>query len=985
MKMSRSIRGMRRLPLVAAILVGLHAPAVLAQETTTQDADAQQEKQDENQQATDEVTQLEKITVTGSLLRRAEYESTSPIQVITADTNVALGQVSPAEFLQKSSVAAGSTQINHQFAGFVVEGGTGVETLSLRGLGANRTLVLLDGQRPGPAGTRGQVGAFDLNVMPSIILQRVEIVKDGSSSIYGSDAVAGVVNLLTRTSVDRPEINVTARMPLDKGGEVYSVSGATGWKFGNTSIVAAGEYYLHDELNIGDRAFFQCAQDLVYDGGPNGTRIDREDRSIIGGTDLGGCSATNLYANTVIDAVTGIRYVPSIDGSTQGLIPGFVQRPSPSPRYDNGTGEAYFVDQLNFPFFASQQVINRQEKASAYAAANVMFDNINWKTQVLYNHRETETHGYRQFFPLTGGATAFHPAYDYPNNPNGFSSPVPSGVAQPVMPFPSDQNIEVDYLYLATKLDGLLNFTDTWMWEANATYSRSDGDYSVFSIVASRSGDVQFDDNAPTLDYFDPGFLNGDRMDELASAIGEWHTGNTVYTQKTVNAFVTGEMFEVPAGAVAAAFGVEYRDYSINDQPSLLSTSGDLWGQSSAQETRGDDSVMEALAEVEVPLLKGKPGFESLTLNGSARVFKYDSLDGTDDVWKLGLNWQVNSAIRLRATTGTSFRAPGLYELYLGDQTAFASQIAIDPCILWGESTNDFIRANCAADGIPATYTGAASSALVVSGGGLGVLKPETSRAFTTGIVLTPAFAPVSVAVDYFDYEIRDQIGQLNTGTILMGCYGAPVYPNAFCNQFDRNPGSHATDPYKIETVRNQYININRQQTRGYDLIVNYDDDFSFGKLGVQGNFTYTIEDISYVFDTAEESGFSSENQVGYIGRPKLVGNIDIRLVRNDWTFFWGMEYIHGTKNRDLSPLHNYLGWADAWRDIRAEERLYHTVSLRYDRDDWSITAGVRNLFNAQPPVVSNGVATRYGNVPAFATQYDYYGRTPFVRVSYKF
>src|SRR5690606_36724115 len=156
----------------------------------------------------------------------------------------------------------------------------------------------------------------------------------------------------------------------------------------------------------------------------------------------------------------------------------------------------------------------------------------------------------------------------------------------------------VDYLYLATKLDGLLNFTDTWMWEANATYSRSDGDYSVFSIVASRSGDVQFDDNAPTLDYFDPGFLNGDRMDELASAIGEWHTGNTVYTQKTVNAFVTGEMFEVPAGAVAAAFGVEYRDYSINDQPSLLSTSGDLWGQSSAQETRGDDSVMEALAEV---------------------------------------------------------------------------------------------------------------------------------------------------------------------------------------------------------------------------------------------------------------------------------------------------------------------------------------------------------------------------------------------------
>lgn len=980
--MSTRRHNLKRLPLVAAVTACLYTTTVFAQDpatTTDQDVQPAAETQPQAQQST---TELDRITVTGSLLRRTEYESTSPIQVITADTNIALGQVSSAEFLQKSSVAAGSTQINHQFAGFVIEGGTGVQSLSLRGLGENRTLILLDGQRPGPAGTRGQVGAFDLNVIPSSILQRAEIVKDGSSSIYGSDAVAGVVNLITRKNIDRPELTATMRVPFEGGGEIFQVSGATGWNFDNGSIVAAAEYYLHEPLTLGDRDYLKCAQDRAFDG-PNGNRIDREDRSIIGGSKLGGCSATNLYANTVIDAVTGVRYVPSVDGSTIGGIPGYRPRPTPTPTYANGD-EAYYEDVLNYEFMNSQHVINRQEKFSAYFASDFALGSVNWKTQALYNRRETETHAYRQFFPLIGGSTAVFAGYDYPNSPD-YAAPVESGIAQPIMPFASDQNISVDYFYLTTKFDGLLNFTDTWAWEANASYSRSDGDYSALSIVASRSGDVDFDLNAPVLDYFSPGFLNGDRMQELEAQIGQWHTGNTVYQQTVANALVTGEMFQMPAGPAAAAIGLEFRDYSINDQPSALSTGGDLWGQSSAQVTKGNDQVVEALLETEFPLIKGKPGFESLTFNASARVFDYNSLDGTDHVWKTGLNWQVNSALRLRATKGTSFRAPGLYELYLGDQTGFASQLSIDPCILWGESNNDFIRANCAAAGIAETYTGAASSATIVSGGGLGVLTPENSKAFTAGIVLTPSFANVSVALDYFEYEVFDQIGQLSTASIIGGCYGAPIYPNNFCDLFDRNAANHPTDPFKIETVRNQYININRQKVTGLDLIVNYDNDFSFGKLAVETQLTYTKEDISQLFDSAEESGFDSSDRVGEIGRPKLVGNMDVRLERNDWTYYWGVEYVHGTKNLDIDPTYTYQGFQNAWRDIRADRRFYHSASVRYNLADWSILVGVRNIFDKDPPFISNGVDTRYGNIPAFATQYDLYGRTGFVRVQYKF
>lgn len=985
--MLRKSLDMKRLPLAAAVLACLYASSALAQDTGTpaDTAEPQQEQTQEEPQETATPVQLDKITVTGSLLRRVEYETTSPIQVITADTSVAMGQVGAAEWLQKSSVAAGSTQVNNQFGGFIVEGGTGVQTLSLRGLGANRTLVLLDGQRPGPAGTRGQVGAFDLNVIPSSILQRVEIVKDGSSSIYGSDAIAGVVNLITRKSVDRPELSITVSQPFESGGEEYQLSGATGWDFENGSIVLAAQGYLHKSLNLEDRDFLNCAEDLAYDD--QGNRIDREDRSIIAGTELAGCD--HLYANTVIDAGYGTRYVPSADGSTVGGIPGYHPRPDPSVSYAN-SDQAYYEDVLNYPFFGSTTALAEQKRFSIYGATDFGFDNnVNWKTQWLYNKRKTSSHGYRQFFPLVGGATTppifGTTAYTYANSPD-YVSPVESGLAQPIMPFTSDNEVEVDYFYAATKLDGLFSSTDTWAWQVNGNHSRSDGNYSNFGIVASRSGDVRYDDTAPQLDYYSAEFLSGARMEDLAAVVGEWHTGNTLYEQSVVNAIVSGDLFELPTGVVPAAFGVEYRRYSIDDQPSELSRNGDLWGSTSAQVTKGDDSVREAFAEVEVPLITGKPGFESLKVNGSARVFEYDSVPGSAHVWKLGVNWQINPVLRLRATQGTSFRAPGLYELYLGNQTGFADQFAIDPCVEWTDSDNEFLRANCAAAGIPSDYDASGtSSATVVSGGGAGVLTAENSKAFTAGVVFTPAFANFSVALDYFDYRIFDQIGQLSTGDILAGCYGAPVYPNNFCDLFDRSPGTDPTRPYEITEVRNQYVNINRQQVRGYDLIVNYDNDFSFGKLAIESQVTYTMEDVSQLFDTAEASGFETSNFAGFIERPKLVGNVDFRLERGDWTYYWRTEYVHETKNRNLTPTYTYAGWENAWQDITADQAFYHTASVRYEQADWAINVGINNLLNTPPPNISAGVDNRRGNVPAFASQYDWYGRTGFVRMEYKF
>jgi iron complex outermembrane receptor protein len=944
----------------STVLAGFAATAFAATPALAQEADEDEQEEEQASQGGD------RIVVTGSRLRRNEFTSASPIQVVNAEVATLEGLVDTAELIQTTSVAAGSFQLNNQFGGFVVEGGTGINSISLRGLGAQRSLVLLNGRRPGPAGTRGQVGSFDLNVIPTVIVQRVEILKDGAGSVYGSDAVAGVVNVITLTSVDEPIISVQVNAPFEGGGETAEISGAYGFNFDRGNIVLAAEYEVREDLSVGDRDYLSCSRDLFTDR--QGNNIDREDRSVLAGTDLAGCN--NLYHNTIID-FGGIRYVPSPDGVTSGPFPGF--RPRANGNYGpGGTGQAFYEDVLNFAGYGSADAINRTERASFYAQSNfTIFNGIDWNTEILVNNRVTESEGWRQFFPVV-------------------FSPSPSGLAQPVMPYPSNGRSEVDYYSLASGLEGgfspnLGMFAD-WSWSLDAVYSRSEGTYGGNAIIASRSGDVRFDtDPTDDLNYFDPGFLNGDKMDELVAAIGAQIEGVTIYDQTTVTGFVTGELFDLPAGPVGLVLGGEYRTFSIEDTPDQASRNGDLWGSSSALVTEGDDSVTEFFGELEVPILAGQPFFEELTLSASGRVFEYDTA-GSGEVYKLGLNWQVNPILRFRATQGTSFRAPALYELFLGNQTAFVGQSAIDPCIDWGQSLNDNIRTNCASLGIPATFTGGASSATVVTGGGAGVLEPETSDALSFGVILTPTDLNLSIALDYFSIEVNDQIGQLGGNAILFSCYNGDNFPNVFCNLFDRNPDTGGNDRFAITEVRDSYLNIDSQITEGLDISLRYDHEFDFGSLTFEGQGTWTFEDVVNIFDPSLETGFDVTDFNGTIGDPDFVANARLAFERGDWTASWFTDFVSRVSEAAfVASETTYFGFPDAQRDIDAEPVFYHDASLRYRQPTWSVLVGVQNIFDETPPTVSTGTATRRGNTPAFGTQYDLRGRTGFLRVTKTF
>lgn len=987
----------------------------------------------------------ERITVTGSLIRRDEFTSPSPIQVITADVAALEGLVNSAEILQGSSLAAGSTQLNNQRTGFITEGGTGVQTVDLRGCGGVRTLVLVNGKRPGPAGTRGQVGVFDLNVIPSSIVQRFDILKDSGSTIYGSDAVCGVVNIITNTSVDRPQLSVTYNAPFESGGESFSVSGATGFRLGsNGSLALAAEYFEGSPLRVGQRSYLECSEDLVTDLA-TGERRDRVNRSVTAANDPRGCS--DIYFNTVIDNVTGQRLVPSPDGVTGGtslggIVPGY------RPRQNAGftaAGPAFYEDVLVDDLQQRTTAIAGTERLSIYATTDLDFDflgGVNWQTEFLYNNRKTSSDGVRQFFPQIRGLGTALPASitRYALSPT-FENPLNS-VYQPVAIWNSDDRIDVDYYYVGSGFDGSLQGLglETWGWQLGANYTYSSGDYSNNQIVASRSGDYSaFGPNgsyslrrdsqgnpildrrgfaqvtpiagsgaAPTYNTASPEFLSGtgSGYDQAYDLLNEYETGNTVYEQYLINGNVTGKLFDLPAGAVQAAVGFEYRDFRINDIPgqltrgevinvtdpltgtAYLANVADVWGRSTSGQTKGRDRVTEVFGEIDVPLLKGAPFAEEVTFSASGRAFDYDSF-GTDSVYKLGLNWQVNPSVRLRTTYGTAFRAPALFELFLDAQTGFVGQTAIDPCINLQDQSNERIINNCTSLGIPLNYTGIGASATVISGGGAGNLESETSDSFSVGFIFTPTFADVSIAIDYYEIEVRDQIAQLGAQTIVSGCFAGENFPNQFCNLFIRAPGDSPGNAFNILTVENAYLNVNKQTFRGLDLNLRYDREFDFGRILTEGDISWAFEREQQLFAPGTVEGFDFRDVNGQLGFPSVSANLRTTLVRGDFRYTWFSDFVGNSSNERFSTRPGgfeepYFG-ALVTRDYNAEAVIYHGLSAEYRTDTWRVLAGVRNVFDEHPPTVSGGAATRRGNVPFAATQYDLRGRTGFVRVSRTF
>jgi iron complex outermembrane receptor protein len=463
-----------------------------------------------------------------------------------------------------------------------------------------------------------------------------------------------------------------------------------------------------------------------------------------------------------------------------------------------------------------------------------------------------------------------------------------------------------------------------------------------------------------------------------------WETGVTEYDQVSIEGFISGPLMELPAGTVGAALGFQTKKDEIIDTPGQLTRDGLAALTSTAGITAGSDRTKAIFAEVDVPLLEDKPFVRSLSLNASMRYTEVASY-GSGDTYKVGINWDITDTVKLRASNGTSFRTPSLYELYLANQTASARQSSIDPCIDWEAAIEDGdisqrVADNCAADGVDGDHY-AAISATTISGGNGDTLEAETSETNTIGLVWRPEFADLSISVDYFDITVEDEISQLGAGSIVFGCYNSVNFPNdPLCDLFERDPND-----MKVDNVYDQYINIAEQTNRGWDLSARYSTEVPWGELVFDTQHTFQIEDSILVRD-----GSPNRDYNGRMGDPKWTGRASVELRNNDWSYYWGMNFIgdasdvedYGTDegSRFGTPVRFVLG---------ADTVVYHNLSVSKAFPDSGVLArfGVNNALDEKPPRLTTlnlGQVNTEGN-SAFYSQYNWRGRSFFFNVTKDF
>jgi iron complex outermembrane receptor protein len=1001
------------------------------------------------------------VTITGSRIQTDTYTSSSAMTVVTAEDADNQGITDIASLLQNSVAASGSAQTTAAVSSALAnpEGGLGTQTISLRGLGANRTLVLLNGRRAGPAGTGGSVGPFDLNVIPLSAVQRVEILKDGASSLYGSDAIAGVINIITKTD-SSSSFDISYTYPDIGAGEELSVSATWGQEFDNGYFRVSADYFHQKEFDRGDRDIFYCGQNYYFN--PDGSRADffnpiENDYACLADV-IWGHNWTYDYGgdSSPVDA-DGFRHRPwqstigryQYDYSGQlgnYLLPFSASNPAPSglvnpagwypvgysnlitggradPVWDPYAYNSRALDSYNHPYMQDITLSPEIERMSIVASGEYdITDTLKVYGEALINRRATREDGYSQIY-------TFQYLYSYAGGTEVFGDPVAIDngwtlrndtmsyyyvfLSPTAITDHADQKVSVDYLRLVGGLAGDFGPTmPNWTWDFSTQFSRSDGVYKEDIFWVDAITDYELRDSlcagtttryrgAPCVDinWYSPDLNNGILTQEEQDFLYGTTRSRTVYEQTTMEAYMTGPLVPLPAGDLSAVFGVLYQDDSIHDQPDQPWLDQEVWDGRPTKRgiTTGNDDTRAIYTEFSIPVFRDMPFAEELTLSLSGRYTDVASYGG-DATWKAGFSYAPTDDIRFRGSQGTSFRAPGLYELYLAEQISSFAQSG-DPCSDWGNkllanTITQRMADNCRNDpkfpgGIgPTQLSTGGITATVYTSGGFGTLKAETSEARSLGVVWAPEYlGDLQFSIAYFDIIVEGQVGRVTNSYILRQCYDSPNFPNdPLCNLFTRKqPGELPPGP--IKEIFNNYLNIASQTSRGVDFEAHYGTELPWGDLDF-------ILRASRQLEAGEQllPGSPFEDNAGEAGQPNWVGNLNTTFTQGPLSVFWGMRYVDATSNLDdfteANPNVPYTFLGNPVNYVLSTPpRFYHSLSIGYDFEDIGLNArfGVRNLLDETPPQVSSNAGyLRQGN-SVIESQYDLFGRTYFINLSKSF
>ena len=979
--MASRIRNVRFSPIALAVITALTAPMAFSQS-------ADQE-----------------VVVSGSRIKRDNYSTAAPVQIIRNEDSVLAGFSSTTEVLQGTAVTGGQSQINNAYGGYVTEGGPGANTLGLRGFGPTRSLILLNGRRMAPSGTRGAVGAADLNTLPSSIIDRIEVLKDGASSIYGSDAVAGVVNIITKTNLTGVSASLNQTGTEHGGGNTTNFSLAGGFVSDKTRFSGSFNHTKRTDLTLGDRDWTSCNTDyrrklvdgVMGDWG-NADYIDPATGKIkcypITSTGSNGVTVNTLGTASIAGVAAAGAFGPTFNrwrpnaAVTTGL-PGYEGLTGTNTANNVNNRTTVEPRMLNSSLISP--VVNNNFFGQGAVDLDVLGD-AQLYYEFLMNRRESSQVGYRQLSLDYMYGSPLLPA-NLRNSLFAFPTVISNGqyvAARGFIGFGNYNNEQtVDFSRAVVGLRGAIGKSG-WDYDVVAVRSESKGTYmsenfltdrmaKSLDVVASGTGFVCRDATggcvaAPALS---PAVIGGQLPADWAKYVFQPVTGMTKFKEDVVTATATGTLFSVPAGKVRAAFGVEVRNNSIDDTPSIESQTNNLYGFTSSAATRGSDSAKDVFAEVEVPLLKNVPGARELILNGSTRWADYRSY-GSASTYKLGALWSIEKSLSVRATSGTSYRAPALYEQFMGATTGFTGGTN-DPCNAWDSAgkAGSIRSTNCQSEGLPAGYDNKGSITVVNSGGAAAGLKAETSKNLTVGVIFQPelpsGMGDLSLAMDRFAITVKDGVSRVGSSSILARCYDNPGFRSAggFCRLVTRTPGSNAL------TVSDSYINLATDMVKGYDFTARYATNVSDGKLRVNMNATRYDNQSNKLFETDPLVDYN-----GMLTNPNWTANLDVNYTSKDWTYFYGLNWVGS------SDSYTYFGLDPATSGYKFHTPDYftHNVSVKYKNpvQKWDLVVGIRNLTDFKPPMVSSGSYNRIGNALLYSG-YDFIGRTLFVNLNKSF
>ena len=914
--------------------------------------------------------EVSEVIVTGSRIRTSPLERDQPVVQIDQQAIAKTGLTSTVDVLQRIPSAAGG--LNGKFnnsgnLGNPPDGGgvgAGAAEIDLRYLGSRRVLVLVDGLRwVSGTSASGVPGAVDLNTIPSGMISRMEVLQQGASPIYGSDAIAGVVNIITKQRQDGFEANAQIGKYGNGDGFNQDFNFSWGVTQDKTAIVVGGGYFKQDPISSNKR-------DISRFPNPYATSCLE-----------GGCSSGTPNARVIVhDPNTNQDLDLTL---RQALQPG--QRPVYIPSNPTSPLGSYkaFTTADRFNFQPYNYILTPMERFSLYGSVTQdISESVQFRVKASYVERRSANQAAP--LPLFVGPDAGNGNLldtvqidrTNPYNPFGFTlGPGTYSFVGRRMIEAGPRHFEqtVDTYNVTGTLSGDVDvMSHPWHWDLNAIWSRNHAEQTFTgNINAQRVQQALGPISACTGSCVPFNIFGGQGTitADMLNFIGFTQKDTSEQELHDYSFNLTGDLFDLPAGPLAFAAGVERRETDGFFQPDALVVAG-LSSDIPAQPAKGSISIDEIYGELRVPLLKDVPFFKRLDATVAGRWFDY-STSGTDSTYQAGVNWAPIDDVLLRGSWGQGFRAPSIGELF-GSASRFDQEVA-DPCSGLSAATPANIRTNCIAHGVPAngSYTQLNPQLPVVTSGNRN-LQPETSESWNASFVWQPSqlrnttwSSGGSIEVAYSEIKLDDAIQALSGDTLLNRC--AQTGDPLSCATITR------TSSGAVAAITNPLINIGSIKTRAIDLSINWSSpDWSFGRFSVQSYTTFLLE-FSEMQPTS--TGFSKIKREGTErgspdqAYPKTKSNFIVDWDRSEFGATGTVRYISGVHETGAV---NHLN-----------SRTYFDAQLRwtpsYFNNDVKVAVGVNNLFDKDPPGCISCSLNNYD-----PNAYDVPGRLFYLRLSYR-